>query len=50
MTKKDLLIGGWIDASQLLVAARQTVQCSSVIIIAYLLLSRLKFQILQTWN
>jgi hypothetical protein len=32
MTKKDLLIGGRIDASQLLVAARQTVQCSSVVI------------------
>jgi hypothetical protein len=30
MTKKDLLIEGWIGVSQLLVAARQTVQYSSV--------------------
>jgi hypothetical protein len=27
MTKKDLLIGGWVGVGQLLVAARQTVQC-----------------------
>jgi hypothetical protein len=51
MTKKDLLIGGSVGVSQLLVAARQTVQCSSVLkIIGYLLLNRLKYQILQTWN
>jgi hypothetical protein len=27
MTKKDLFIGSWVDVGQLLVAARQTVQC-----------------------
>jgi hypothetical protein len=27
MTKMDLLIGGWVGVGQLLVAARQTVQC-----------------------
>jgi hypothetical protein len=27
MPKKDLLIGGWVGVGQLLVAARQTVQC-----------------------
>jgi hypothetical protein len=27
MTKKDLLIGGWVGIDQLLVAARQTVHC-----------------------
>jgi ABC-type phosphate/phosphonate transport system permease subunit len=39
MTKKDLFIGGWVGIGQLLVAARQTVQCSSVLIIVYLLLN-----------
>jgi hypothetical protein len=42
--KKDLFIGGWVGVGQLLVAVRQTVQCSSV----YLLLNRLKWQILKT--
>jgi hypothetical protein len=30
MTKKDLFIGGWVGIGQLLVAARQTMHCSSV--------------------
>jgi hypothetical protein len=30
MTKKDLLIGGWVGVSQLLVAARQTLHCTSI--------------------
>jgi hypothetical protein len=50
MTKKDLFIGGWVGLGQLLVAARQTMQCCSVLIIVYLLLNRSKCQILQTWN
>jgi hypothetical protein len=32
MTEKDLFIGGWVGLGQLLVAARQTVQCSSVFV------------------
>jgi hypothetical protein len=50
MTKKDLVIGGWVGLGQLLVAARQTVQRNNVLIIVYLLLNRLKCQILRTWN
>jgi hypothetical protein len=44
--KKDLLIGGWVGVGrdngvgQLLVAARQTVQYSSALIMVYLLLNR----------
>jgi hypothetical protein len=47
---KDLVIGGWVGLGQLLVAARQTVQRNNVLIIVYLLLNRLKCQILRTWN
>jgi hypothetical protein len=42
MTKKDLLIGGWGGVGQVLVAALQTVQCSSVFVI-----KSFKWQILQ---
>jgi hypothetical protein len=41
MTKKDLLIGGWVGVGQV-VAALQTVQCSSVFVI-----KSFKCQILQ---
>jgi hypothetical protein len=42
VTKKNLLIVGWVGVGQLLVAARQTVQCSRALIIVYLLLNRLR--------